>query len=348
MNASRSSQLPLGIQPQLVRHFGANAAAFIARLDFWIKKNKFGVMHNGLRWIFNTAKEWSEQIGVSERQIRRIVLALKEAGVISIDKLAEYKSNRTNYYTLNYNRLNELFLLTNPKEVSVKAASLGQNVLMVNSEITNKDSNKSDKRIREHADTKSHTLTFQALDVEEKKSDKKGQNTPTQNMLTFWNDTFPNNQIDMNRILAPLLMAALKAKFNSDIRLWQHYCKTIESSSYLTSNGFNLSIYWALKYVTIDRIKAGEFGVKSISIPGEKELLEKSFIDEIQQLSEPDKCKEIRLKLLKVYGVHAYKSWFKALNFFFDGETVKYTAPNLFHRDFVVREYGDVLKYNYA
>lgn len=348
MNAYRSSQLPLGIQPHLVRQFGANAAAFIARLDFWIQKKKFGVLHNGLRWIFNTAKEWSEQIGVSERQIRRIVLALKEAGIISVDKLADYKSNRTNYYTLNYNRLNELFLLTNQKEVSSKAASLGQNVLMVISEITNNDSNKSDKCISEHADTKSDNLTLKVLDVKEEKSDKRGQDRQTQNMLTFWNNTFPNSQVDMNRTLAPLLMAALKTRFNSDIRLWQHYCKTIESSSYLTSNGFNLSIYWALKYVTIDRVKAGEFGVKLIPIPGEKESLENSLIKEIQQLSEPDKCKEIRMKLLKVYGVHAYKNWFRALNFFIDGETVKYTAPNLFHKDFVVREYGDVLKCNYA
>ncbi len=334
------------LHPEVIRYFGTSTAAFLSRLNYWVQGRNSGVMHKGMRWIFNTAQEWSQQLGISDRQVRRIVAELKEAGIILVEKLADYKSNRTNYYTINYDRLNELFEEKNlPTEVFLVSASSGQNVLMTRTKNTNKENNISE--------TTQETLTapllpntqIQAITGNHENSPASGipEKVTVQEMLAYWNTIFPTSQIEMNANLAPLLRAALQVKFSSRLKEWQHYCRTIESSAYLTGKSFNLSIYWALKYTTIDRIKAGDFGVKSIPNISEKETLEQRFVEQIGLLAEPEKCKSIRLKLLKVYGAYAYKHWFQSLEFFLNGERVQYKAPSRFHADYIAREYKDIL-----
>ncbi|WP_010303924.1 DnaA N-terminal domain-containing protein [Candidatus Odyssella thessalonicensis] len=349
MSYNKTTSRVVMLETDAIRHFGATTAAFLSQLNYWIQGNKSGVIHQGMRWIFNTAQEWGEQIGISERQVRRIVAELRKSGIILVEKLADYKSNRTNYYTINYDRLSQLYqeqqLSSNASQV---ARSSGQDVRMVKTKLTNKKNILSDRQ-DEYQKSGSKSCpsnksipaaisTFsKQLDCEAKKTNS------IQDMLAYWNAIFPNNAVEMNSNLARLLMAALKTKFNSDMRQWQHYCKTLESSAYLTGKGFNLSIYWALKYVTIERVKVGDFGVKAVSMPEEKHQLEKDYIEQINCLSESERCKEVRMKLLKVYGAYAYRNWFQALKFFVSDEKISYIAPNLFHADYVAREYREIL-----
>ncbi|MBW8308657.1 MAG: hypothetical protein K0M45_03285 [Candidatus Paracaedibacteraceae bacterium] len=338
------------LQPDVVRLFGKSSAAFLSQLNYWIQKNRSGVFHKGKRWVFNTAEEWGNQLGVSDRQIRRIVAELKKAGIIFVEKLADYKSNRTNYYTINYERLNELLEERQTDlEASSRSGSSGQNVLMVKTEITNKENNKSDT-LKDSYIAVSGTSNNQTKQVKkftqengQNKTSESTKNTTIQEMISFWNQIFPNEKVTLNRDLAPLLLSAFKVKFKSDMFQWKHYCKTIESSQYLTGKSFKLSIYWVLKYQTIDRIRAGEFGVKNVPIPGEQQMLEKEFQVQIMHLSEPEKCKEVRLKILKLYGAYVYKHWFHPLKFFIVEDRISFSAPSQFHGDYVAREYRCIL-----
>ncbi|WP_010302089.1 DnaA N-terminal domain-containing protein [Candidatus Odyssella thessalonicensis] len=335
------------VRPEVVRHFGATTAAFLSQLNYWITVTRSGIIHNGKRWVFNTAEQWSKQIGVSDRQIRRIVASLRDAGVLLVAKLADYKSNRTNYYTINYERLNQLFeQLKIPQDTLSVSVCTRQDVLMVKTKNTNRDCNISEKANKkenyEPQEDKQELSISQCIPSNEVPATESNANI-VHDMVNYWNATFPNSQTALRRDLVPLLLSALKRKFNSEIIKWKHYCKVIASSSYITSQNFKLSIYWALKYGIIDRINAGEFGVKPLPFITDEQALMREMYKDICQLSESEKCKEVRLKLLKVYGVFAYKHWFKTLKFFVSQDKITYIAPSKFHEDFIAREYRDIL-----
>jgi hypothetical protein len=95
------------VHPELINRFGRSRASFISQLHYWIKKNQ-GIVHDGKRFVYNTADEWGDQLRYSSRTITRIIKDLVEAGVIIVKKLAWKKSDRTNYYALNYEMIAEI------------------------------------------------------------------------------------------------------------------------------------------------------------------------------------------------------------------------------------------------
>ena len=168
------------------------------------------------------------------------------------------------------------------------------------------------------------------------------KNSTAQDMVAYWNEVFSVSQSTMTKSLAPLLVSAFKTKFNSELIKWKHYCKTIESSKFIMGEGFSLSIYWALKFDVIDRIRAGEFGVKDVPLPISEQDLHNLEIAAIQQLDETDKCKEVRYLLLNKYGAFIYKAWMKTLVIIEDGKTMLFKAPNKFHEDWIMKTYPEL------
>ena len=163
--------------------------------------------------------------------------------------------------------------------------------------------------------------------------------TVAQDMLIIWNDTFEKNRGSMSKQLAPLLVAAYKHKFDSDIQKWKQYCLTLASSSYLTGDKFSLCLLWALKYTTIDRVNNLEFGVKKVS------LSTYSITDALKHISkvnESELCKEVRGKLLAAYGEKVYKDWFEDLQLELIDNEVCFKAKNNFINDYVKSNFGDL------
>ncbi len=363
MRCSNAISPVVVLQPEVIRHFGTSTAAFLSQLNYWIQRNKSGVIHKGMRWIFNTAEEWSCQIGVSDRQIRRIVAELKNAGVIFVEKLADYKSNRTNYYTINYERLSELLAERQiPQNVLSMSESSGQDVLMVKTKITNRTINKSNKskyycsyRIKRQTLDASELLNPATTEKSEKlegievKSppapilsyNEAVKNTTAQDMIDYWNSVFPKSKTPMSRNLAKRLVAAFKVKFETKMWMWKNYCQLIESSNYLTGSNFKLSLLWALKYQTIDRIRAGELGVKDIKYPSE--YYEEKALHHLKYVQEEDICKEIRFKLLKHYGAMVYNSWFTRISFTPNDGQITFKADNKFIEEYVVSNFPEIL-----
>lgn len=97
----------LTIEPTLALKVGLNESILLKQLHYWIKKSKKS--SDGKKWVFNTYKQWQEQLPFfSEKTIQRIISNLKENGWIEVKQLDKNKMNRTNFYTINYKKIQEL------------------------------------------------------------------------------------------------------------------------------------------------------------------------------------------------------------------------------------------------
>lgn len=155
-----------------------------------------------------------------------------------------------------------------------------------------------------------------------------------QDMLRIWNEVLgEKTKASMSKELAPLLVSAHGKKFEKNLEQWKTYCSLIKSSSYLMGDRFQLSIFWALKFSTIDRIRSGNWGV---SVEAMKENSDASVVNGqqvevmIENLSESEKAKETRRKIAKAVGIPMYLSWFHQAQLADREGGIQLIAPNSF------------------
>lgn len=95
----------LALLPTLATRIGVNEAIIVQRIHFWLGVNvKNGRHHAGRKWIYNTYPEWHDQFPFwSESTIKRTMWSLEKQGIIeSTDSLNRMNSDRTKWYTINY------------------------------------------------------------------------------------------------------------------------------------------------------------------------------------------------------------------------------------------------------
>ncbi len=98
---------PLVLLPSLAVVFGVPEALFLQQLHYWLNTSK--ISRDGKKWTYNTVEEWNEQLPFySKSTLERLLASLKKLGVIEMAQLAEHRSNRVNYYTINYALLDEI------------------------------------------------------------------------------------------------------------------------------------------------------------------------------------------------------------------------------------------------
>ena len=364
-------------QPLLIQHFGRAGAQFLSQLHYWLEHSGCGQQHQGQKWIYNTEKTWASQLKLSARQFRRYVSQLTSKGIIFVKKLNPHKSNRTNYFSINYTLLDELIknnpglFLDKPPESScfihedIMSPPLGHSVpIYIETKTTNKDLNKSDglsikqagqggkpinqvnqvnqvknnnfkknEKIKEkHEEAASQALSSEKL----RKIQSIGKITTTRDMLAIWNETLGEKaKVSMSKELAPLLVSAYSKKFEQDLGQWRRYCELIRSSSYLMGGEFVLSPFWALKFGVIDRMRAGEFGVKLRYFCGQGSndhiIVDGIKIQQlIDELDESLEAKATRLRLAEAIGAAAYHSWFHQARFIRKDGEIQLVAPNSF------------------
>lgn len=117
------NEYPLIASPELAKVLGITAATFLQKLYFLInetrkrKTKKNLTTYKGRKWWFHTFEEWKETLGMfSVSTIKRAVAKLKALGLIQVAKLSEVKSDRVNYYTIDYKKLKTLFCIDIPTE----------------------------------------------------------------------------------------------------------------------------------------------------------------------------------------------------------------------------------------
>ena len=369
-------------QPLLIKHFGRAGSQFLSQLHYWLeKKESLGCKHDGSHWIFNSAESWAEQLHLSVRQIRRLISNFVKSGILRVEKLNPYKSIRTNYYSIDYDKLNAAIGSQknhkNPCLVHsaiLSPSSCHNGTICIETKTTNKDINKSEdlpieqvgqmeikrklvkpvkniipkneEKMADSGDQASSAENLANIRLREKKS-------TAQDMLAMWNEILSEKaKAPMSKDLAPLLVSAYSKKFEQNLDQWKKYCELIKSSPYLTGEQFQLSIFWGLKFSTIDRIRAGELGVKLISIgncegQGGNNL---SIVDDrqikqmIEALDEPMQAKTMRLKIAQAVGAAAYHSWFHHASFVSREGEIQLVARNTFVEQYWEAHYSWVNK----
>lgn len=354
---------------------------FLNRLYFWSSHRKnFGIEKDGRVWIYNTLDNWSDQIGVSKSSIRRAIKSLKEKGFVDSNYLAINRRNRTLYYSINFEKINDYLSKINVvpyihikdlnTQKNVSSEHMDEHLYIIDNskQIINKSykSNKSIKnKIQKNSDQTA--LEKSLLDLRESKNKASSVNVsdtdikfkstiviedndietppqkPTiiQDMIRIWNEEFASSTIQLTKSLARFLVAAFKTKFNSCLKEWKRYLKTLKTSIYIMNEKFKLSIWWVIKFITIDRIRAGELGAKPESVVDDPNDLAEKAKHHICEVHESEKCKDFRKKIVTILNPSTYVSWFMKVDFVENNGKIVMKAHNSFVEDWVMRNFAD-------
>jgi hypothetical protein len=342
-------------QPHLIEKLGYSTALFLSQLNYWIQKRE-GVFKNNQRWIYNTAREWGMQIKISSRQVERIIKKLKDLSILAVGHFN--KHNRVNYITINYKELSKYVEKDISPDIMSESDrhSVGihiKNTKRTNKERNNKSNRAGDKKINEETFSSSFFNQVEQVNDLNLNQDKVAKNvqehceiktTTAQDMLNLWLKAFPGSHSFMNKTIAKSLVASFNNKFSRNIMFWQNYIDRLQSSDFIMSKSFVLTLDWALKFKTIDRILDGDLGVKDILVKIDETLQETNAQDHIHAVLESDSCKNIRLLLIKAIGSVSYNAWFTKVHFVEKNGEIQMKAENKFIEDHITQHYGHYLK----
>jgi DNA-binding Lrp family transcriptional regulator len=89
----------LVIQPVLVRALGhVLDAAVLQQLHYWMQRAQS--RHEGFTWVWKTYEEWSDEIGVTPKQVRTAIERLEARGVVRSCQPESW--NRRKWYRVDY------------------------------------------------------------------------------------------------------------------------------------------------------------------------------------------------------------------------------------------------------
>lgn len=331
----------------LYKYLSKTEFQFLSRLDYWAShKNGYGVERNNRVWIYNGLEAWAQQLGISKSSVRRAIKSLKDKNLISSDYLSPNKRNRTLYYSVNQGGVGEYLSQVNGATCAQKlVVSEHTNEHMdehfYNSKQNINKSNKSKKIIDEN-ETQSSDPKQQISKMQQKKP------TIVQDMVKIFNTELPKTSCQLTRQLAKYLVAAFKTKFHDSLDEWKQYLKLIKTSSYIVNEKFKLSISWLIKFFTIDRIRAGELGVDSQKIQADVSEFEEKAHRHIAQVQEPDACKRLRAKISQILSPAVYLSWFTKVELVDSHEKILLKTTNDFVKDYMERNFMDILGMEFA
>ena len=113
---------PIAVYPILAVKFGLNEAIIIQQIHYWLKEyekydnSPLGLHLNkphtqiGRIWVFNTLEQWQVNFPFwAFETVKFYITKLTRMGIIMKDNFNKSKADRTLWYTLDYNRLIELF-----------------------------------------------------------------------------------------------------------------------------------------------------------------------------------------------------------------------------------------------
>lgn len=97
---------PIVIPPSLAWAFGHEKAAILQQIHYWTQRSSH--WHHNRVWTYKTYKQMSEETAIPERSVRRHINALKGQEVLLIDRFNKTKMDKTNWYAIDYAKLQEL------------------------------------------------------------------------------------------------------------------------------------------------------------------------------------------------------------------------------------------------
>lgn len=101
MNMLLDRKQILLLNTRLAEAIGLNEAIVLQQISYWLEETNAGIEHDGHRWIYNTVDQWSGQFPFwSADTVKRILLNLREQGLLEVAKLSADPRDRTNYYRI--------------------------------------------------------------------------------------------------------------------------------------------------------------------------------------------------------------------------------------------------------
>lgn len=207
------SDYPLIASPTLAKAYGVAAATFLQKLHYCLEKNDAQV-HKGKKYWFHSYEQWQQTLGIySVSTIKRIVAKLKQAEILVIKKLSKNKWLQTNFYSINYKKLQQL--IQPHTETQAQPQSSTQTASTIDTT--------SKRRTNAVKDTQADTLTpsiqqaFHAL--------KAQTDTPTQSLKSAKSSVQPNLVISehttaqgLSQPLSPIATSEILKNMNMDYR----------------------------------------------------------------------------------------------------------------------------------
>ncbi|MGE7664880.1 hypothetical protein ACQKMN_04120 [Ureibacillus composti] len=98
---------PLQVLPTLAKKIGLNEAIILQQMHYWLQRSnkKF----EGHTWIYKTLDSWTEEFPFwSKRTIERTLKKLESEGYIIVGKFNKMKADRTKWYSINYDLIEQL------------------------------------------------------------------------------------------------------------------------------------------------------------------------------------------------------------------------------------------------
>jgi len=87
------------VHPEIVKRLGSSSQAMVLQqLSYWLERSDNE--YDGQIWVYNTYEDWSENLGLTPRQVRSAMQALEELGLIISCQPQAY--DRTKWYTIDY------------------------------------------------------------------------------------------------------------------------------------------------------------------------------------------------------------------------------------------------------
>lgn len=104
------NEYPLIVLPTLAAKIGLNEAIMLQQIHFWISLPK-AIEKDGRRWHYDSFDKWCIQFPFwCKRTIKTIVQKLRNKNLIIAKPMSSNSSNRTLWYTVNYDELHKIEL----------------------------------------------------------------------------------------------------------------------------------------------------------------------------------------------------------------------------------------------
>lgn len=100
-------EYPVMFHSSLAVALGLNEAILLQKINLWLNCKPHDA--DGRSWIYNSYKSWQEQLPFfSESTIKRALKNLSDKGIIIKGNFNKLKMDRTIWYSIDYEKLDEL------------------------------------------------------------------------------------------------------------------------------------------------------------------------------------------------------------------------------------------------
>jgi hypothetical protein len=269
-----------------------NESLLLNQIEYWIYKCGRNIGNLDGKWIYNSLNEWHKQFNYwSLSTLRRTIKSLEKSGILISRKINAKKWNHTKWYSIDYNKLNQLIKHTtiNKEYSATKELNNSSNFNSLNNSTYNSKNKRTNRSVQNEQiiitkNNYTNKSSYKKYDVElENTLKEKIEENPINSnekeiinkMVYIWNKVFEYSispiKAYSNKKNQEVLLNLYKTVFKGDLNNWREYACKVNSSQFLmgekkTKNNFKAVFGWLIKEETIEKILNGEYGV------GDREL----------------------------------------------------------------------------